>query len=453
MSLPPVSAVAHETTGPLPEADTRLHGRWLVIGRVGWGALVVFTLIVVFASLPAYLAQLQNPCTRTACQYQQLTAGQWETLSGIGWSPGDYAAFTLALALAALATCLVVSTLIIWHRSDDRMALFVALLLVTLGPINITANAPASSPLLVPNEGLTFLLLVLTVLVFLLFPSGQFVPRWMRWTLVVFLLGTTPLFFFPDVPLIPNASFSHLGWLVALVELATVALVQLYRYRNVSSPLQRQQTKWVVFGFAVPVTGSVCQTVLGLVFPVVAGRSALYLLASNEVSFLLPLFLPLSFGFAILRYRLWDIDELINRVLVYGLLTGMLAAVYIGLIIGLEHLLGLLSGQPAQPVVIVVSTLLIAALFQPVRGRIQSIIDRRFYRKKYDAEKTLAGFSATLQSEVDLEQVRRQLISVVQETMQPTSVSFWLRHSERHPQDLAHRLDLHNQVPTKPSPD
>jgi hypothetical protein len=453
MSLPPVSAAAHETTGPATEADTRQQGRWLVMGRVGWGALVIVTLIVVFASLPAYLAQLQTPCTRTACLFQQLTTGQWKTLTGIGWSPGDYAAFTLALALAALAMCLVVSALIMWRRSDDRMALFVALLLVTLGSINITANTPASSPLLVPNEGLTFLSEVLLVLVFLLFPSGQFVPRWMRWTFVVFLVGTTPVSFFPDVPLISNTSVGHLGWLVALVEFATAALVQLYRYWHVSSPLQRQQTKWVIFGFAVPITGLVSQTVLALVFPVVAERSALYLLASNEVGFLLPLFLPLSFGFAILRYRLWDIDELINRVLVYGLLTGLLAAVYIGLIIGLEHLLGLLSGQPSQPVVIVISTLLIVALFQPVRGRIQSIIDRRFYRKKYDAEKTLAGFSVTLQSEVDLEQVRRQLIRVVQETMQPMSVSFWLRQPEHHPRDLTHRLDLHNQVATKPSPD
>jgi hypothetical protein len=132
----------------------------------------------------------------------------------------------------------------------------------------------------------------------------------------------------------------------------------------------------------------------------------------------------LALGVAILQYRLWDIDTIINRALVYGGLSALLGALYAGLILGLENLGGRLGGTTAQnPVVLVISTLAIAALFLPVRERLQSTIDRRFYRRKYDAEQTLAAFSATLGQEVDLEFVREHLMAVVQETMQPAQVS------------------------------
>jgi hypothetical protein len=326
---------------------------------------------------------------------------------------------------------LVVSTLIAWRRSEDRMALFVALMLVMLGPIIATFAVPVSpSPWRAPNECLTLLFLALFVLVFLLFPSGQFVPSFTRWILVVFLAVQVPFTFFPVAPFMPNTPVSQPGWLVTLGELAIVALVQLYRYRRVSSPLQRQQTKWVVFGLAVPITVDVIGSVLYLMFPVLASPGSLYPLAFNVVSFLLPLFLPLAFGFAMLRYRLWDIDVLINRALVYGALTVILTAVYVGLVIGLQALLrGIISQD--NSVAIVISTLAIAALFQPLRRRIQRLIDRRFYRSKYDATKTVAAFSTTLRQEVDLDQLREQLLAVVQETMQPTHVSLWLRPVQR----------------------
>jgi hypothetical protein len=137
---------------------------------------------------------------------------------------------------------------------------------------------------------------------------------------------------------------------------------------------------------------------------------------------------PVAVGFAVLRYRLYDIDVIINRTLVYGPLTALLALVYFGVVATTHTIFRALTGQEEQPqLAFVVSTLVIAALFNPLRRRIQSFIDRRFYRRKYDARKTLEAFSAKLRDETDLDALNGELVSVVRGTMQPAHVSLWLR--------------------------
>jgi len=411
----------------------RVPGRWLLLARVGWVALVVLTLAIFFVSLPVYLTQLQTPCAGTACGYQQLTPEQAGALKGIGLFPDVYTAYRVTLTLALMLVCVVVSTLIIWRRSRDRMALIVALFLVTLAPFAVPLNVSASpSPWQVPNECLSFLFVALFMLVFSLFPTGQFVPHWMRWIILVFLIPQVPFTFFPALAtlLIPNVL---LAFLVSIGSLAILVVVQVYRYRRVSSPLERQQTKWVVFGFAVPITFMVLGIVPPLIFPVAASPGSLYLPAYAAVQDFLFLLIPLSFGFAMLRYRLWDIDVLIRRTLVYatltGALTGILVLVYLGSILLLQSLFrGILPQE--NEVATVITTLVIYALFRPVRRPLQAIIDRRFYRRKYDAAKTLAAFSATLRNEVDLSQLSERLVAVVQQTLQPTHVSLWLRPPE-----------------------
>ena len=247
------------------------------------------------------------------------------------------------------------------------------------------------------------------------------------------------------------------GLLAILVPVTygSTAVVLVYRYRRVFTQVERQQTKWVVFGVGMGVLLVIVSSIPTLVFPELDQPDSPYQVLGGLLFALLFLSIPLSVGIAILRYRLWDIDTLINKALVYGLLTALLGTLYVGLIIGLASLAGAItsSNPDQQPVALVISTLAIAALFQPVRHRLQAIIDRRFYRRKYDAEKALAAFSATLRSEVDLEQVRVQLLAVVQETMQPAHVSLWLRQPERSLRDLAHRQEPQGQAPTRASPD
>lgn len=155
--------------------------------------------------------------------------------------------------------------------------------------------------------------------------------------------------------------------------------------------------------------------------------------------------LPLSVGFAILRYRLWDIDVIINRTLVYGSLSTLLALIYFGCVFGLQSLFHAITPQAASsPLIIVVSTLAMAALFQPLRHRLQQAIDRRFYRQKYDAAKMLISFSATLRGELDLTQLREQLVEVVQETMQPSHISLWLSQPKlnaKHHMEEGHKAE------------
>jgi len=204
--------------------------------------------------------------------------------------------------------------------------------------------------------------------------------------------------------------------------------IQVYRYRRVSSPAQRQQTKWVIFGLVSALLLLFVSFFSGALFP----PDSLYQLTSDPFSSLAFLLLPLSVSIAILRSRLWDIDFIIQRTIVYGTLTATLVVIYAGLVIGLQTLVRLFIGQISQsPVVIVASTLAIAALFRPLRHRLQALIDRRFYRRKYDAAKVVAAFSATLRQEVDLDTLREQLVAVVQETMQPSHVSLWLRPPAR----------------------
>jgi hypothetical protein len=349
----------------------------------------------------------------------------------LGFSVGNYATFTLALTIAVSMVCLAVSAVIFWRKSDDWMALLVALGVVALGTLYVTFT------LLGSHSAWQVLAIVLNVLgngvfflVCSLFPNGRFVPRWTRWLLPCWVVSGMVFLFFRDV------SFLYLVYnLVWLGEAVLIVIALFYRYHYASSPLECQQTKWVIFGICVAAIIIIGLTVPILIFPSFGQAGSFYQLVIGPAYIVDVLIVPLSIGLAILRYRLWDIDILINRTLVYGSLTAILGLVYFASVIALQALLSVFTGHfssgPQTPVVIVASTLGIVALFQPLRRRLQTIIDRRFYRSKYDAARTLAAFSASLRDEVDLDQLREQLLAVVQETMQPSHISLWLRDTEQ----------------------
>jgi hypothetical protein len=275
----------------------------------------------------------------------------------------------------------------------------------------------------------------LIVFLCLLFPDGRLPsPRW-RWfaslSLLLILVGAISqalapgsVYYLRDihnpygVEGLPNV-----GNLVQMVvfTLIFVSAVSLFVRRLRASGVERQQLKWFAYSSALAVSGVIITYTISKVM------GALWLEWVGYVVLVVGFIgIPISMGIAILRYRLYDIDIIINRTLVYGLLTATLVALYFGAIVVLQRVFVLLTGQQST-LAVVASTLAIAALFVPLRRRVQAFVDRRFYRRKYDARKTLEAFSAKLRDETDLEALNGELVGVVRETMQPAHVSLWLR--------------------------
>jgi hypothetical protein len=436
MKVPQRSGIAPASSAAR-EPGRRWRMDWFVGARWAWIVAVLLLAGNFVASIPAYYTILRTMCTLPAAQCGwQPTPANVMALARLHLPVEAYAAYFVSLDVAASLLFWIVGILIFWRKSQEWMGLLFSLVLILNGASGIADTLQgtflplnAHAPFL-----LGFLLLLLNLIqwpalgTFLVtFPTGRFAPRW-SWVIV--LLWLIQLGFFRLTSIIPF--LLHLILVVVLVTYGSTFGIQVYRYVRVYDAVERQQVKWCIYAFFAGLAVEIGSGVLGgLVAPLKAPDSW-YQLLNGTFTVLLFVPIPLAIGIAIFRYHLWDIDIIINRTLVYGLLSAMLALVCFGLVIGLQSLVRLVTGTISeQPLTIVASTLAIAALFQPLRRRIQRIIDRRFYRRKYDAARTLAAFSATLRNEVDLDQLREELVVVVQETMQPTHVSLWLCKPDR----------------------
>ena len=412
-----------------PVMDTNLHGRWLFPARAACVAAGVLSFGVFVASVPAtYTVLLSLLCTGLSCNHPTPATVQFvQQLQALGISVQAYVIYYIVLNIGFVCSYFIVAIILFWRRSDDWMAIFASFFLMTFA-ITFSSNTLVATPYWL-FQFVIFLGSVSIVVFFYLFPTGRFVPRWTRWLSIGAILYWGFKYFWPPFPFNPytNPIFVNIAFPLFV---GAIVIAQVYRYLRVSNSVQRQQTKWVVFGVSIAIGGYFVLFYLSSgLLSTSAAASPLAHIILNIFNHLLLLLIPISIAFAILRSRLWDIDIIINRTLVYGLLTGILVLVYFGLIFALQSLFqGLFKQNNA--VAIAASTLAIAALFQPLRRLIQQVIDRRFYRRKYDAAKTLEAFSATLRNEVDLNQLREHLLNVVQETMQPAHVSLWLRPPE-----------------------
>ncbi len=343
----------------------------------------------------------------------------------------------------------VVGALILSRRTRNRIGwllMFIAVFMAVSGTLQSYFQQPFEhTPIFIFLIWLSgwgwWLLIGPLLLILLTFPTGHLLsPRWW-WVVgmigllfILFLVLTTfaaewqdPVTgeMFPNpwgLVLLPaDFKFEEIGgpWIVALVSAVVACILSVgLRYRR-SGAVEREQLKWFVFACAIFLAGYV---VAGLAFINTNPPDWFGVLLTIAIAFI-----PISIGIAILRYRLFDIDVIIRRTVTYALVVALLAVVYFGSVILLQQLFANVTGLQENEIITVLSTLAIAALFVPLRNRVQNAIDKRFNRKKYDAQKIMEHFSRTVRDETDIDKLTNELVNVVQETMQPKSVSLWLK--------------------------
>ncbi len=403
----------------------------MFFARFVWLGIILLSLALFAFAIPVeYAAHLQE------AQNSFLPA-----LARFGLSPQFFALYRTSLETLQALAFTAIAIAIFLAKSDDWMMLLVSLGCLCFGSLfvpNLVHLADAQPALWLPVGLLRALGLGLSLIVFYyLFPDGRFVPRLAGWLSAIWALLGLLWLIFPALP----ANIVHLGtwsqnlklsFAIFLSFYGSGVAVQIYRYRHVSNPLQRQQTKWVVFGTTVAFLGFVLYHMPLVMLPGInqPGEARLvHILVGVPLYHIFILLAPLSIGFAILRYRLWDIDLFINRSLVYGALTVLLVLIYFSSVVGLQQIFQALIHQESS-LAIVVSTLAIALFFNPLRGWVQRSIDRGFYRQKYSANQALNAVAATLRDEVDLTRLMERLEGVIWETVHPEHVLSWLKSSD-----------------------
>ncbi len=418
-----------------PSASDPLQpqGRWnrrlIAVLRLLIGYVIV-CYVLILASIPTYFQRLVAGTVPT------IVIGGETILSNTvmaaeagarGMTLPAYAAYSLVVNVIIALGFGAAGLLIAWKAQGDWFRLLAALVLLffPLGNLEV--------PLQVSGYGYSFFvigsLLWPAFLLFLyLFPNGRAVPRWSRWPMAIILsihFFLQAVFLAAEWLSIPEEVLQSLSSLGVVIPLgfAFILFCQVYRYFRVSTPVERAQIRWFVAVLAIIVFSIVIEALLtGQVMQSTPGYGA----DLNNIGNLL---IPASITIAILRYRLWDIDILIRKTLQYTAVTALLAFIYFGSVFLLQRLFSSVSGQQS-PLALVVSTLLIAALFAPLRRRIQDGIDRRFYRRKYNAQQVLAQFARTARDETDMDALLAELERVIQETLQPEGVGVWLRETK-----------------------
>jgi hypothetical protein len=413
---------------PTPAATGRPRRR-LLLARIGWCLAGVAGMATFTTGIPSTFAALHRTCAYPGpgatpgpgCTQAQLALSDFRALGGPSAATAAYATYALAVILAASLVFFAVGGLIAWRKWNSPLGLFVSVVLVTFGATGIsnTVLPPVGTALFFVAVAIAVLQYPLLAIFLLTFPTGRFAPRWSA-LLILLWIGQFGLFIGGAPAVVTTLS--------VLVTSGLAGAIQLYRYRHVYTPEQRQQTKWVVFSFVVlSVLLQGGYALAPRLWPMLDTPGSWYRLA--RIAVLAASWMPISLciGIAILRTGLYDIDVLIRRTLVYGTLTAVLGGIYAASVAGSQALAQALTGHhPVPPIAVVASTLLIAGLFNPVRKRIQATIDRRFYRRRYDATKTVAAFSLALRDEVDLTALTEQLLAVVARTLEPAQASLWL---------------------------
>ncbi len=402
MELPSASTLTGVNTDQPGAGGTPLHKHWLLLARTLWCATFVLSLAYFIVSMVVNRFDL----------------------------------VLTTLLVAATSVWFAVSGVLFWRKSNDRVILLFSLALLLVGGIFLPPFPAALYPLPLvwelPLDVMGFLAQA-AFLVFYLFPDGRFVPSFTRWFALVWIAlsldGNLPSF------LGAFNAWNSPFWL-SIYKLAEVAFcgslvfALLYRYRRLSSPVKRQQTKWVVFAFTIVLVSAGAAllelNVLPYYFPALGLSDQLTLLVSSLAIWLLPVLIPISIGIALLRYRLWDIDIIINRTLVYGVLTVSIVALYVLVVV----VLGMLFQVQGNLVIALLATGLVAVLFQPLRTRLQRTVNRLMYGDRDDPYRVICRLGQRLEATLAPEAVLPTIVETVAQALKLPYAAITLQQGE-----------------------
>jgi hypothetical protein len=414
--------------------------RWLAAARLAWLAFFAIATVTLLAALPARWAELTQPTPTTLAN-----------LNALGWPVMLYAVYSLATEVIFIGTYLAVGLIIFARRSDDGMALFTSLMLVAFGVGNQTIAPTIGALRPYPFGEFIFAFggfaawATFTQFPYL-FPGGRYLPAWTRVPALIWFLLCFPWNFMVGSPLDPLTWSPLMAGPLLLALWGSWAVSQVYRYARVSSPIQRQQTKWVVYALALIVAGMFTLSLVssfydGAVLPFsyfLSGEATTpqlfsFVLLARSLVRLTFLLLPLAFAFSILRYRLFEIDLIIRRTLVYVPLTAILAGLFAASISITQKLFVTLTGQQSDAAT-VMTTLIVVAAFEPIKAWLQRIVDRRF-KEAPDPTKTLNAFGDQVQAVVqvlDPTQLAKRLLDEAVRAFDATGGAVTVEHNSTH---------------------
>ena len=392
-----------------PQAVGHLHGGWLTCARITWVVVLGLAVGAYIASVPAVFADAHSMCLSSTCNNNgTLTLNQVQELQHLGLSLDFYATLTIVWSLLLECGYMATGVLIFWRRSDDRMALLSSLALITFGSAFRGFNPETSLPLFF--YFLTFFVAFLgncfIGLFLYLFPSGFFTPRWVRW------LALGWIAYWGAKILITRSILTGAGpdFFIFLSLLLSAVGTQIYRYRRLSTPEQRRQTKWVVFGISIALVGVLTIFSLGMS---ITSLDVIPNLIISSMLYVFLLLIPLSLAIAVLRSHLWDIDIIINRALVYGMLTVCVIALYVLVVLGL----GALLQSRGNLLISLLATGLVAVLFQPLRGGLQRAVNRLLYGERDEPYTVISRLGQRLEATLNAETVLPAVVETVAQAL------------------------------------
>jgi len=392
-------APPHASAPASPRSPARLAGPWRRLAPAAWALITLLSVAVALTGVPAHIAQLSVPCTPPACRAQQLPADAAAGLLAVGMTPAAYASLVVALELGAALVWLACAALLIWRRPAELMGLFTAVMLVAFG---VGFSRPA---LALTGDGavwagavalLNLVGLATVVLFFFLFPNGRLSPPWARPATVAALAVTALLALSPALD--PRRSAP--GFLLLIGLLAVGLAAQVARYRRYSSPAERLQTRWVLFGMLVTVVGYGAVIIADLFVGSAGPYRGQALLAEYLAFALVSLAMPVTIAVAVLRFQLWAIDPLVNRALLYSALSATTAGLYL-LVVGA---LGALLGAAGSPLLPLAAVIVVATVAQPLRTTLQRRVNRLMYGDRDEPYQLLTRLGQRLEATLNPEE-------------------------------------------------